>query len=145
MSKVKIQVEVDLQSENQSKAMYALFDAIRNSSTPIVVSSTADLKVEVHEYPTTEEKPAAKPAKKAPKPTPAPVEEETEEVEEKPEITEVQIRALVKEKAVKYREEVKAALTKLGADNVSSLKPEKYEKFYKYLTSLGKAGDDLPF
>lgn len=53
-----------------------------------------------------------------------------------PALTIAQVRAVLATKVEKHRGEIKDKLTKLGAANVSTLDPDKYEEFFKYLESL---------
>ena len=97
-----------------------------------------------------EEKPKKKPAKTT---KPAKV-EDTEEDEktakagskaataaeftedEAPKITLNQLRQLTADLAEDHRPEIKAQLTKLGANNVSTLPEDKYEAYFEFLEGL---------
>lgn len=70
---------------------------------------------------------AAQVAKPAPAAKPA---------EQKSDITIAMVRAIVSEKAENHKEELRNKLKELGASNVTSLDPAKYEEFYNYAKSL---------
>ena len=46
------------------------------------------------------------------------------------------VSAIVSEKAENHKEELRNKLKELGASNVTSLDPAKYEEFYNYTKSL---------
>lgn len=84
----------------------------------------------------------AAPAKEeAPKETPAkeeaPKETAKEEKEESTSDVKIEdVRALLAKKVNDHRTEIKAKLTELGANNVTSLDKAKYPEFTEFLTSL---------
>ena len=73
------------------------------------------------------EKPKAEPVKK---------ESKVEESKDAPKVTDQQIRKLISEKIEKNRDSIKAKLTELGANNVSSLKEEHYSTMVEFLEGL---------
>ena len=106
--------------------------------------------------PAAEEKPKKKPAKTT---KPAKVEDTEEDVktakagskaataakfteddeftkDEAPKITLNQLRQLTADLAEDHRPEIKAQLTKLGANNVSTLPEDKYEAYFEFLEGL---------
>jgi len=46
------------------------------------------------------------------------------------------IRALLAKKVTAHRADIKAELTRLGANNVTSLDPERYQEFMDFLNGL---------
>ena len=53
-----------------------------------------------------------------------------------PTLTIAEVRQVVASKAAAHRAEVKAKLTELGASNVTTLEPSKYQELVDYLNSL---------
>lgn len=131
----KFEVLVDVSDADQLSAFYNLLCAIGGQEAPVV-----ELKAETEEKP---EKPARKTGKKTTKkaePTPEPEPEEEEEQEEESSVKLADVRKLLGEKINSggdtAREKCAAELKKLGAKNVSTLDPSKYEEFVEFLNKL---------
>lgn len=68
-----------------------------------------------------------------------PIEKKPKEVKEPVEETGIKIetiRAILAKKVDKHRDEIKAKLTELGSNNVTSLDKSKYEEFMKFMKGL---------
>lgn len=133
----EIKLKFDPSNVKQVAALFSLLSAI--GETGIEYSEEEVRNMEV----VTEEKPEKSKSKKpkAAKPVKTKVEEpeEEEEAEEENEDSAVsveQIRELVTSKAKTSKKEIKAKLTDLDADNVSSLDKKHYQEFYLFLSEL---------
>ena len=140
----EVKVRIDLTSAVQRKALNDLFDAIAATSSPIH-EKTAEVKpaevkpAEVTVKPvedepkkpkTTKVKAVAKEEAKAPEEAPAEIAESSIKISD--------VRAVMATKVQDHRAEIKAKLTELGANNVTSLDESVYEEFHTFLTSLEK-------
>lgn len=130
----KFEVLVDVSDANQLSAFYNLLCAIGGQEAPVV-----ELKAETEEKP---EKPAKRTGKKTTtkKVETAPEPEEEEEQEEESSVKLADVRKLLGEKINSggdtAREKCAAELKKLGAKNISTLDPSKYEAFVEFLNKL---------
>lgn len=128
MTTIKVEVTIDVTQSTQVDALNRLMCAIAGTKE--------------NQVPVEAPKSAQKPVKTKTEPKPADSEpEKTESVEEpKPEAkTSIKIedvRALLAKKVDNNRPAIKQKLTDLGANNVTSLSPDKYEEFMDYLNSL---------
>jgi PAB1-binding protein PBP1 len=140
----ELHLKVDLLNrEDLQKAIQALTQVL-NALEPKTNEKTS--KKAVEKAPVTTQEPAqdsspvnpsepeevktsepAEPTK--PEPTPAP------EVKSNG-VTIDQLRALLSEKVAKHRAAIKTELTNNGAANISTLAPEKFEAFHKFLSDL---------
>ena len=123
---IKVEVYVDTTKQEQIEAL---------SSLLFLVGGSEPAQRTDHEpTPEPEKKPSRTRSKKEaekkdPEPTPAPE-------EEGPKWKVEQVREKLKEKVQDHRDEIKSKLSELGAPNVSSLDPEKYNEFMEFLDSL---------
>ena len=133
----EVKVRIDLTSAVQRKALNDLFDAIAATSSPIhekpAEVKPAEVKP-VEDEPkkpkTTKAKAVAKEEAKAPEEAPAEIAESSIKISD--------VRAVMATKVQDHRAEIKAKLTELGANNVTSLDESVYEEFHAFLTSLEK-------
>ena len=145
---IKVEVYVDTTKQEQIEAL---------SSLLFLVGGSEPAQRTDHEpTPEPEKKPSRTRSKKEaekkdPEPTPAP-EAEPEDKDPEPETKDPeptpapeeegpkwkveQVREKLKEKVQDHRDEIKSKLSELGAPNVSSLDPEKYNEFMEFLDSL---------
>lgn len=141
MVKVTIELSVDTQNAEQLRT---LVDLLKNSNEV----SQPSKQPEVEQTAGTEEQPSpnapkkprtkkpAEPTAEAKNPEPEP---EPEPIDEKPEekaITIEQVRLLLASKVSNHRQEIKDKLTELGANNVTTLEPGKYEDFMNFMQNL---------
>lgn len=141
MVKVTIELSVDTQNAEQLKT---LVDLLKNSNEVAQPSKQPDGEqttgAEEQPSPKATRKPRTqKPAEpqaevKNPEPEPEP-----EPMDEKPEekaITIEQVRLLLASKVSNHRQEIKDKLTELGANNVTTLDPGKYQEFMDFMQNL---------
>lgn len=140
----EVKVRIDLTSAVQRKALNDLFDAIAATTRPLYEKSAevkpaevkpAEVTVKpVEDEPkkpkTTKAKAVAKEEAKAPEEAPAEIAESSIKISD--------VRAVMATKVQDHRAEIKAKLTELGANNVTSLDESVYEEFHTFLTSLEK-------
>ena len=137
----EVKVRIDLTSAVQRKALNDLFDAIATTTRPIYVKAAEVAPEEVapevkpnEDEPkkpkTTKAKAVAKEEAKAPEEAPAEIAESSIKISD--------VRAVMATKVQDHRAEIKAKLTELGANNVTSLDESVYEEFHTFLTSLEK-------
>lgn len=135
MNLVKIEVQIDPTNPKDVEALNVFLSTIGSDGTPVEKSKkpTRQLakKVEDVEVKDAEvvdnETPASQGAGEE-----APKEESTKEVSIKIE----DVRALLSKKVANNRETIKAKLTELGANNVTSLDKSHYASFVEFLNSL---------
>lgn len=135
----EVKVRIDLTSAVQRKALNDLFDAIAATTRPLYEKSAPEIKVAPEVKPvedepkkpkTTKVKAVEKKEEKAPEEAPAEVAESSIKISD--------VRAVMATKVQDHRAEIKAKLTELGANNVTSLDESVYEEFHAFLTSLEK-------
>ena len=135
----EVKVRIDLTSAVQRKALNDLFDAIAATSSPIHEKPAEVKPAEVTVKPvedepkkpkTTKVKAVEKKEEKAPEEAPAEIAESSIKISD--------VRAVMATKVQDHRAEIKAKLTELGANNVTSLDESVYEEFHTFLTSLEK-------
>ena len=138
MVKVTIELSVDTQNAEQLKT---LVDLLKNSNEVAQPSQQAQAE---DPNPENETKPQRKPRTQKPAESQAGVknpepEPEPEPMDEKPEekaITIEQVRLLLASKVSNHRQEIKDKLTELGANNVTTLDPGKYQEFMDFMQNL---------
>lgn len=125
MTQVEIKVQIDAQDPKQVEALNTFLSIIGGSEAP---AKSAPKKTTVSK-PKKEE-----PAKETPKAEPA--KEELTQEQESSEVSIEDVRALLSKKVKTHRTEVKGKLTELGANNVTSMDPSKYQEFMDFLNGL---------
>jgi hypothetical protein len=144
----ELHLKVDLlNKEDLQKAIQALTQVL-NALEPKANEKTT--KKAVEKAPVTTQEPAQEPAQDSSPVNPSepeevktsePVEPTKQEPIPAPEVksngvTIDQLRALLSEKVAKHRAAIKTELTNNGAANISTLAPEKFEAFHKFLSGL---------
>lgn len=134
---IKIEFTVDLENKNE---VLNLIDMLHGFLPEGYVKEeeTEEEEEEAEEAPAKTKKKA--PVKAASKKAPVKVEEEAEEeAEGEAEESDIKIedvRALLAKKVNDNRDAIKAKLTELGANNVTSLESSNYPKFMEFLNGL---------
>ena len=141
---MKVELIIDLRRDDQLAAL----NILRNALTASPEQPAPEVKPEAPAptpAPAEETKKRTRTRKAAePAPEPEPKAEEPAPVADpdpEPELpgmslTVEEVREKLKEKVSEHRQEIKAKLTELGAPNVSSLAPAKYDEFANFLDSL---------
>lgn len=138
MVKVTIELSVDTQNAEQLKTLVDLLKNSNEVAQPSQQAQAQDPNLE------NEPKPQRKPRTQKPAESQAGVknpepEPEPEPMDEKPEekaITIEQVRLLLASKVSNHRQEIKDKLTELGANNVTTLDPGKYQEFMDFMQNL---------
>jgi chromatin remodeling complex protein RSC6 len=137
MSQVEIKVTIDTANTEQLAAAMQLLQSLGNvvelpkAETP-KKEEPAKKQTTKKETPKKEEAPKAETKKEEPKEEPK---KETHKKEESG-IKIEDVRALLAKKVNDNRAEIKAKLTELGANNVTSLDSSKYQEFTDFLNEL---------
>lgn len=137
MSQVEIKVTIDTANPEQLAAAMQLLQSLGNgvelpkAETP-KKEEPAKKQTAKKETPKKEEAPKAETKKEEPKEEPK---KETPKKEESG-IKIEDVRALLAKKVNDNRAEIKAKLTELGANNVTSLDSSKYQEFTDFLNEL---------
>jgi hypothetical protein len=128
MEKIKINVEIDVNDAGQVLALNVFL-------TSIGKSSTLEVATPVKEEPVAEEPVKKAPVKRIKKV--AEVKADPEPTEPKDEVIKIEeVRAMLAKKVGDHRAPIKAKLTEMGANNVTSLEETSYPEFMGFLTGL---------
>ena len=142
---MKVELIIDLRREDQLSALETLRNSLIGELAPAPQPQPQPEPKPEAQVPAEETKKrtrtrkAAEPAPEpAPEPESAPAAKEEDPEPELPgmSLTVEEVREKLKEKVSEHRAEIKAKLTELGAPNVSSLDPAKYETFANFLDNL---------
>lgn len=140
MNQVEIKATIDANNPQQVAAAISFLTSLGNNAELPQSPGPAPVKKEVPKKETPAPVKKTAPAKKETpkKETPAKEEapKETAKEESTSDVKIEDVRALLAKKVNDHRTEIKAKLTELGANNVTSLDKAKYPEFTEFLTSL---------
>jgi outer membrane biosynthesis protein TonB len=137
MSQVEIKVTIDTANPEQLAAAMQLLQSLGNG-VELPKAETPKKEEPVKKQTTKKEAPKKEEAPKAETKKEEPKEEPKKETPNKEEsgIKIEDVRALLAKKVNDNRAEIKAKLTELGANNVTSLDSSKYQEFTDFLNEL---------
>ena len=133
----KLELTIDLSNKEQTAAFANLFLALAGQTQTLIVAEETSKTTKKVDSPK-KETPKQEPAKTVETPAAQAAAEEAPE-EKKEAQTQIKIedvRALLQTKVANHRDTIKEKLTSYGANNVTSLKQEYYQKFYDFLKAL---------
>ena len=126
----KLELTIDLSNKEQTAAFANLFLALAGQTQTFVVAEETSKTTKKVDSPK-KETPKQEPAKTVETPAAQAAAEEAQT-----QIKIEDVRALLQTKVANHRDKIKEKLTSYGANNVTSLKQEYYQKFYDFLKAL---------
>ena len=133
----KLELTIDLSNKEQTAAFANLFLALAGQTQTLIVAeetSKTTKKVDSPKKETPKQEQAKTVETHAAQAAAEEAPEEKKEAQTQIKIEDV--RALLQTKVANHRDTIKEKLTSYGANNVTSLKQEYYQKFYDFLKAL---------